>query len=1247
MADTVHAARVGDPILHSSVWAEILATVAQAVAYAAVTAAVVAAAPYVLAAAGIAAVGAAVIGIGAGLLVTATSLIPAGDKSIGEHFSDACSGFFNALIPPTPQGNIASGSVDTRINGELAARAAGIQTDEPDEPSAKPSVMDTMLGVMIGFNPIGAIYQTLDGIINPPMVAAPASGTRPAELDQVVCMRHLPMPTQYLAEGSSQVFINGQPAVRSGDRTTCEATVGPDSAVSPDVRIGGEPLVVRPIHGGKSKIGMAVGIIAGILIARKFGPKRCTVGNPVAVSTGSKLQDGPEDVDFTLPGLLPIVWARRYNSLNRRENGLFGVGWSVFYEVEIVRVPHPDGGDLWVYINAEGERLELGQLRPGNRFVSPLDGLAFFEMGNGLTVVEDIHEGLYQVFETDPHHPQRSRLMRLGDRNRNTVNLHYDDQGRLLHLLDPNSRITVRLRYLDQHPRRVALVERLYFSDEGPGHLEHAEALVHYRYDSHGDLNAVLDTNDQVLRRFTYTPERYMSSHTLPTGATRHYAWASFAVPEQRPQPVRADGTPYTLPPLLEPQPDHEWRVTRHWGSDGEDYHFHYDLAKGETHVVDSLGREDRYYWGALYEVYHHIDPLGQCWHSDLLAGQLLKTTDPQGGKWHYVYDDIGRLIETRDPLGRSEHILYTEHWALPLSITDRGGHTRTFSYDERGNLLSEKDPLGHATRYRYDPQGQVVEIIDAHDKHKSLAWNRYGQLLLYRDCSNSESHYRYDDRGYLCASTNARGETTQYRYDLRGQLIESERPDGRIDRYQRNLAGQLTDYIDPANQRTQYHYDPSGRIQQRINALGHKVRFSYDAYGRLQQLSNENDEAYRFKWDALDRVTAQADLDGSYRVYHYNAVDDITGTEAHPTPASEPRNTYEDGPPPVESDAPIRHRFSRDAVGRLLRKTTDDGVTDYRYDSADNLVVITFTPRDGEPQQLKFCYDALGQLLSESSHAGELSYRYDALGNLETLTLPDQRQLNHLYYGSGHLHQLNLNGRAICDFERDSLHDEVLRTQGSLLTRTRYDRSGRLSQKALHYRNAAREELPLLQKNYQYDASDNLIIERLAQTQRRGGSDPRQSLPDDGLLGRFLGQSHGKSVEANEHYVYDATERLRDHRQSTPNNPELHRETYNYDAAANLLQHGRASGYVKHNRVQVFEDKRYRYDRFGRLSEKRIGSHTVQRFRYDAEQRLVCVEQDQGWQRLRSEYRYEPLSQKWHYIYGARALLIENKYPN
>ncbi|MCE6985178.1 hypothetical protein EI534_49065, partial [Pseudomonas frederiksbergensis] len=74
---------------------------------------------------------------------------------------------------------------------------------------------------------------------------------------------------------------------------------------------------------------------------------------------------------------------------------------------------------------------------------------------------------------------------------------------------------------------------------------------------------------------------------------------------------------------------------------------------------------------------------------------------------------------------------------------------------------------------------------------------------------------------------------------------------------------------------------------------------------------------------------------------------------------------------------------------------------------------------------------DAAGQLVQEHSANGALQHHYDELGNLVQSQLPDGRWLNRLYYGSGHLHQLNLDGKVISDFERDRLHREVLRTQG------------------------------------------------------------------------------------------------------------------------------------------------------------------------------------------------------------------------
>ncbi|WP_449432093.1 RHS repeat-associated core domain-containing protein [Pseudomonas putida] len=1078
--------------------------------------------------------------------------------------------------------------------------------------------------------PVVGLGMAIRDIFNPPVTTPAAPGSQPENEDRIICSRHPPMPENFIAQGSDKVLINGQPAARSGDKTTCDATIDANENVSPNVRIGGGTATVRDIRNGKSKIAMFTGIIAGILIARKFGRiKGCTLGNPVAVATGSKLQDGPEDTDFNLPGLLGIQWARRYDSRDMRTGGLFGKGWSVPYEVGLVRVPHPEGGELWIFIDEEGNRLELGRLSAGDAFVSAIDGLAFFQLEDGQTVVEDIHEGLYRVFETDPFNPHRSRLIRLGDRNLNFIDVLYDDQGRLQALYDKYSQTVVQLHYDTRHPDRVSKVSRVFLKiGETPG-IERNELLVSYRYAESGQLQEVLDATGQKVRCFSYNAEGYLNSHQLASGAVREYEWARFAIPENRPTPKRADGTPYRLPPLLEPQPDHEFRVIRHWGSDGEDYRFEYDLEHGETRVTDNLGRQDHYYWGPLYEVYKHIDPLGNRWQAEVIAGQLLKRVDPQGGEWRYSYDDIGRLIETRDPLGRREFIKYLRHWALPVQVTDGAGRVQRYGYDTHGNLLWEQDPLGRRTQYQYNPQGRPICVTDALDKSKYLGWNTHGQLLSYRDCSNAQTLYHYNAHGLLRESINARGEHTHYRYDARGYLVESERPDGRIDCYEIDVAGQLTRYIDPAQKTLQFRYDRSGRLIERQDAMGYSVKFRYDAYGRLLQLTNENDEAYRFGWDELDRQAAQQDLDGSGRIYEYNVLGEVTSLTHVPSPEEQP---------PLSENAPatrttsIRHDFERDAVGRLLRKRTEDGTTDYHYDAADNLLAIIFTDKLGEKQQLEYTYDPLGQLLSETNSAGLLQYRYDELGNLQTLTLPDQRELNHLYYGSGHLHQINLNGRVISDFERDAVHDEVLRTQGKLITRTRYDKNGRLGSKAIHYRDAPVEVLPLLEKSYRYDASDNLVAEVMTQTQRRSGANAANddSAHLEQVIGRFHDLPHtGRSYTGSNRYGYDPNEQLQTTHQSRPNWQATQVEDFKYDKAGNLFDGPKLNGLIKHNRVLVYQDKRYRYDRFGRLCEKRIGSNWVQYFEYDAEHRLVCVEQYRSGERERVVFGYDPLGRR------------------
>ncbi len=205
------------------------------------------------------------------------------------------------------------------------------------------------------------------------------------------------------------------------------------------------------------------------------------------------------------------------------------------------------------------------------------------------------------------------------------------------------------------------------------------------------------------------------------------------------------------------------------------------------------------------------------------------------------------------------------------------------------------------------------------------------------------------------------------------------------------------------------------------------------------------------------------------------------------------------------------------------------------------------------------FAYDAVGQLLAEQSAAGSLQHHYDELGNLIQTQLPDGRWLNRLYYGSGHLHQINLDGQVISDFERDRLHS----------------RQRRLNSQPTLMPAAA-------QKQFEYDPADNLI----------------------GKLDQQPAAQHRQLLH------YDATGRI------IASQDSLHgqRETFAYDAAANLLDGPQAgAGLVVHNKLLTYQDKRYRYDAFGRMVEKRSAKRGVQRFAYDAESRLVEVRNDNG----------------------------------
>ncbi|AQY65902.1 hypothetical protein PverR02_12885 [Pseudomonas veronii] len=134
----------------------------------------------------------------------------------------------------------------------------------------------------------------------------------------------------------------------------------------------------------------------------------------------------------------------------------------------------------------------------------------------------------------------------------------------------------------------------------------------------------------------------------------------------------------------------------------------------------------------------------------------------------------------------------------------------------------------------------------------------------------------------------------------------------------------------------------------------------------------------------------------------------------------------------------------------------------------------------------------------------------------------------------------------------------------------------------------------PTHQKNFEYDPADNLI-------------------------GRREGSQH-------QLLHYDATARII----ASEDNVQGQRETFAYDAAANLLDGPQVrGGWVRHNKLLTYQDKRYRYDGFGRLIEKRSAARGLQHFAYDAEHRLIEV---------RSQKNGRETLVKMTYAHAARA---------
>ena len=424
----------------------------------------------------------------------------------------------------------------------------------------------------------------------------------------------------------------------------------------------------------------------------------------------------------------------------------------------------------------------------------------------------------------------------------------------------------------------------------------------------------------------------------------------------------------------------------------------------------------------------------------------LLQTLDNIFFYFGEVPDDNAPvpLQRIENSLGHFLHFTHTVEGKL-TDISATGGVRVHLHYDNPlGRLTDVKRIVDNQAvetlvQYRYDDNGQLIEVINRN--------------------SDSVRRFSYID-GVMASHSNALGLTCNYRWQTiadQPRVVEHWTSDGEHFHFRYDIDARTTWITDVLGREAEIHYNSDHRVTSSRDFGGEHYVIEIDDTGnmtgltlpdgnvviRLIALVNENNAAYQFAYDASDRLVEEKRIDNLTRQFSYNLGGHLTRVD---------EIGYGE-----RGERPQRHtEFERDPIGRLLAKLNANARQDYTYDDADRLLSIERLPTaDGKKlgvseEKLDFAYDLLGRLIKETTPQGALSYDYDPLSNLTTLTLPTGQHLNHLnhlnhlYYGSGHLHQLNLDGQLISDMERDDLHREVLRTQGKLTSCFGYDAMGR-----------------------------------------------------------------------------------------------------------------------------------------------------------------------------------------------------------
>ena len=586
--------------------------------------------------------------------------------------------------------------------------------------------------------------------------------------------------------------------------------------------------------------------------------------------------------------------------------------------------------------------------------------------------------------------------------------------------------------------------------------------------------------------------------------------------------------------------------------------------------------------------------------------GRITQIVDPLEKPIDYEYDATGDLVMTTNQLGSETRFIFDGDHRLEDIIDPQGVRALRSEYDDEGRLVKITDALGNPVSLQHDLDGKRDTMTDSEGAESVVEYDARGNVILEIDEEGNEVRRTFDSKDRLLTETNPLGYVTEYTYNAAGDLASVKDPLGNITRHTYDNMGNRLTTVNARGKVTTRTYSSAGNLLSTRNPLGFERTFAYDASGNLTQKTDAVGNPTSYAYDSRGNRTSITDALGNETAYTFNAA-------GRRTSESKTR-TLPDG-----STETLTTLFAMDDLGRVIATTMPDGsterstydylgaeiaaedslnrITQFSYDSAGRLSTTTYPDGTSETE----IRNAGGRPVSTTDRAGRtMSFTYDKAGRVLTTTLPDGSVASVIYDAAGQVASSKDPSGATTSFVYDGA-GRVTERIDALGNRTRF------TYDAIGNRLSVEDALGHITR-FEYDDAGREITTILP--------DGLETSTEYDAAGRPVAEidQAGNRTE----YRYDAVGRL------TRITDALGGITrYSYDEQDDLISHIDANG----------RETRYEYDRLSRQTARILPDGSRETFEYDA-----------GGRRVR---RTDFNGAVTHYTYDVNDRLLQRTYPN